>query len=109
VQNRVILQKVTADQLIKKLPCLLWNPKIHYYVEKTPTMGPYPEQKKQTHILKPISFRSLSILCSYLYLGLPNSLFPSSLPTKMMYAFLTSFMCDRCPIHILYFIANITF
>jgi hypothetical protein len=36
----------------------------------------------------PISLRSILILSSYLYLGLPNGLFPPGFPTKSLYAFL---------------------
>jgi len=37
------------------------------------------------------------VLFSYLHTDLPSGLFPSSFPTKILYAFQTSFISDTCP------------
>jgi hypothetical protein len=44
--------------------------------------------------------RSIVILLSHLYLGLPSDVFPSGYPTKTTYAFVFSFMHAMCPSHL---------
>jgi hypothetical protein len=56
-----------------------------------PAPGPYREPDK-SNSYHPISLRFILILSSHLYLGLPCGLFPSCFPTKILYAFLFSFM-----------------
>lgn len=38
--------KLTADQIFKKIPPILWNPQIYCHVDKTPATGPSPEPEK---------------------------------------------------------------
>lgn len=109
VQNGVILQKVTVDRVIKKLSYHLKNPKIHYYVNKTQPLDPILSRQIKSISSNTISLRYIPILSTHPCLGLPNCFFLSSLPTKIMYAFLISLMCNSCPIHLLHFITDIIF
>jgi hypothetical protein len=48
-----------------------------------------------------MSLRTVLILSSHLRLGLPSD--PSDFPTKILYAFLTSFRRAACPDHLMFF------
>jgi hypothetical protein len=53
-------------------------------------------QMTQVHTKHPISVRSSLILFSHLRLSLPSSIFPSTFPTKYLYA------CLFCSMHATY-------
>jgi hypothetical protein len=65
-----------------------------------PSTGPDPEPD-QSNPYHPISLRSILIFFTHLRLGLPSGLFPSGLPTNILYAFLFSpYSCYMpCPSH----------
>jgi hypothetical protein len=50
-----------------------------------------------------ISIRCNLILCHHLRLDLPSGLFPSDLPTKILYGFLIFTMRATCPAHLILF------
>jgi hypothetical protein len=54
-----------------------------------PSTGPYPEPYQSTPS-HPIFLRSILILFTHLRLSIPSGLFPSGLPTNILYAFLFS-------------------
>ena len=82
---RVLLEKLTGLQLVKKFPAFLWNPKVHYHIHKrpppVPVLGrPNPVHIQTSHLLEihpnihPSTPRS------------PQWCLPSGFPTKTLYA-----------------------
>lgn len=72
-----IFQCRIVDQLVKKLPCLLWDRKVHFNVHKIPPPS-HP------------SFCNVLILSSHVPLGLPSGLFHSDFTTTNLYEFSSS-------------------
>jgi hypothetical protein len=71
----------------QEFPNILWNPEVQYHVHKSPPLVTILSQIDPFHAT-PSYLRSILILSTHLHLGLPNGLFPSGLPTKILYAFL---------------------
>jgi len=88
--SRVLLKRLTSSQLAKKIPCILWNPKVHYRIHKCPPPVPTLSQINLAHAPHPTSWRSILILSSHLCLGILSGLFPSGFPIKTLYAYLLS-------------------
>ena len=59
-----------------EIPCILWNPKVHYRIHKYLPPVPVLSRINPVHALNSISWRSILILSSHLRLGLPSGRFP---------------------------------
>ena len=65
---------------------------------RKPTIGPLTWAKSiHSSAALPTSLKSVLISSSHLHLGLPKGLFPSSFPTKILYAFLDCSIRATCP------------
>ena len=80
----------------REISQILWNPKEHYCLYKSPPPVPIPSQIDP----HPISRRSILILSSHLHLSLPSGLFYSGIPTKSLYAPLQSSIRATCPAYL---------
>jgi hypothetical protein len=93
--RRALLEKRAATQ---QFPNILWNPKVHYRVHKSPILVPILSQINPVHAITSY-VRSILILSTHLCHRLPSGLFPSGIHTKIIYAFLVSeFVLHALPI-----------
>jgi len=97
-QNPLDTNRFSASQ---EIPHILWNPKVHYRIYKSPL--PIPTLCRSIQFMSPnlTSWRSILILSSHLRLGLPNGIFPSGFSTKIPQATLLSPIRATCPAHLI--------
>ena len=98
---RVLLEKLTGLQLVKKFPAYHRTRRWRFITALTSVCHlslswASPIQSIYPH---PTSWRSI-LISTHLHLGLPSGLFPSGFPTKTLYTPLSSPIHATCPVHL---------
>jgi len=82
---RVLLEKLTGLQLVKKFPAFHGTPRFITALTSVRNLSLSWASPIQSIYPHPTSWRSVLILSTHLRLGLPSDLFPSGFPTKNLY------------------------
>ena len=98
---RVLLEKLTGLQLVKKFPAFHGTPRFITELTSVRHMSLSKASPIQSIYPHPTSCRSILILSTHLRLGLPRGLFPSGFPTKTLYTTLSSPIRATCPAHLI--------
>ena len=100
--NRVLLEKLTGSQLVKKFPAFYWSRRFTTAFTRARHLSLSWASSIQSMPPHTTSWRSVLILHSHLCLGLPSGLFPSGFPNKTLYMPLISPKCATCPAHLIH-------
>ena len=87
---RVLLEKLTGLQLVKKFPAFHGTRKFITTLTSVRHLSLSWVSLIQSIYPHPTSWRSVLILSNHLHLGLPSGLLPSSFPSKTLYTALSS-------------------
>ena len=98
--SRVLLQKLTSSQLVKKFSAFYRTLKFITTFTSAHHLSLFWAISIQ-YMPHPTSLRSILILSSHLSLGLTSCFFLSSFPTKTLYAHLLSPVCATCSTHLI--------
>ena len=95
---RVLLEKLTGLQLVKKFPAFHGTRRFITALTNVRHLSLSWASPIQSIYSHPTSWRSI-LISAHLCLGLPSGLFPSAFPTKTLYTPLSSPICATCPAH----------
>ena len=98
---RVLLQKLTGLQLVKKFPAFHGTRRFITALTSVHHLSLSWANPIQSTYPHPTSWRSVLIISIHLRLGLPSGLFPSGFHTKILYAPLFSPISATCPAHLI--------
>ena len=98
---RVLLEKLTGLQLVKKFPAFYGTSKFITALTSVHQLSLSWASPIQSIYPRPTSWRSILILSTHLGLGLPSGLFPSGFPTKTLHTTISSPIRATCPAHLI--------
>ena len=98
---RVLLEKLTGLQLVKRFPAFHGTPRFITTLTSVRHLSLSWASPFQSIYPHPTSCRSILILFTHLRLGLPSGLLPSGFPSKTLYAPVSSPIRATCPAHLI--------
>ena len=98
---RVLLEKLTGLQLVKKFPTFHGTRRFITALTRVCQLSLSWASPIQSIYPHPTSWRYIPILFTHLRLGLPSGLFPSGFPTKTLHISLSSPIRATCPTHLI--------
>ena len=98
---RVLLEKLTGLQLVKKFPAFHGTRRFITALTSVRHLSLSWASPIQSIYPHPTSWRSILILSSHLRLGLPSGLFPSGFPSKTIYIYIYIYIHTHTYIYIL--------
>ena len=98
---RVLLEKLTGLQLVKKFPSFHGTRRFITTLTSVSHLSLSWASPIQSIYSHPTSWRSILILSIHLHLGLPSGLLPSGFPTKTLYTPFSSPIRATCLVHLI--------
>ena len=98
---RVLLEKLTGLQLVKKFPAFHGTRRVITVLISVRHLSLSWARPIQSTYPHPTSWRFILILSTHLRLGLPSGLFPSGFSTKILYTTLSLPIRATCPAHLI--------
>ena len=98
---RVLLEKLTGLQLVKKFPAFHETRRFITAITSVRQLSLSWASPVQSIYPHPTSWRSILILSTHLRLGLPSGLLPSGFPTKTLYTSHSSPIRATYPAHVI--------